>query len=373
MKRIFVLFLMVAVLLSAIGCTPTPTVPNSSDETNGDVVASEKIRVAFLYDTPVGDSGWITGHDKARKEIDLLPNVETTYVDNIAESDGWSYMNNFAREGYDVVFSCSFGYMDDCLDAAQKNPETNFMHCAGYKTAENMGNYFGRNYEGAYLAGMACASVTKSNVLGYVAPHPIAEVIRNINAFAIGAKEVNPEAKVKIVWINTWYDPTKASDAAESLIAAGADALFHYENSAAVVQTAARHGVYAAGQHSDTSSYAPEACLTSSVWNWEVLYSYVVEKIENGTWESESIWWGMKEGLVDIAELSNVVPEVSAKKIMETRDRLKQGDETADPFYGEVVDQSGRVRIPDGVVATFDEIMSMDYLVDNVQGEIPQK
>lgn len=332
---------------------------------------NKKLKVSFLYDSPIGDGGWIDSHDLGRKKLEALGNVETNYVDNIPESDGWNYLNKFAQEGANIVFACSFGYMQDCVDVAGKNPNTIFMHCAGYETADNMGNYFGRNYEGAYLAGMACGGMTKSNKLGYVAPFPIAEVLRNINAFALGAKAVNPDAKVQVVWINAWYDPTLASQAAESLISNGVDALFHYENSPAVVQTAAKHKVYACGQHSDASSYSEEYCLTSSVWNWDVLYKKVVDEVQNGTWKPDSLWWGMSDGLVDIAKLSPSIPDDLKKKIEDAKSKLKSGDVSGNPFYGEVVDQTGKTRIPAGTDASYDELMNMDYLVSNVEGEIP--
>lgn len=372
-----VIMLILTLLVSA--CTAAPTQEGaqaggtSPSKTEGDAQPAEDkkpVKVAFLYDSPVGDGGWISSHDLGREAVAAMPNVEVISADNVAESDGWNYMNNFAKQGYDLVFACSFGYMQDCVDVASKNPDTKFMHCAGYMTGDNMGNYFGRNYEAAYLAGMACGGVTKSNIIGYVAPFPIAEVIRNINAFALGVNKVNPEAKVHVVWISAWYDPTLASEAAETLISAGADALFHYENSPAVVQTAAKHKVYACGQHSDASSFSPEYCLTSSVWNWGVLYSHVVEQVADGTWKPEALWWGMAEGLVDITDLNPAIPENVRKQIEEVRTGLKSGDATFNPFYGEVVDQAGTVRLPEGTDASFEQLMGMDYLVQNVVGTL---
>ncbi|MDR1194592.1 MAG: BMP family ABC transporter substrate-binding protein [Peptococcaceae bacterium] len=336
----------------------------------GAAEGAEPLKVAFLYDSPVGDGGWISSHDLGREVVAAMPNVEVISADNVPESDGWNYMNNFAQQGYDLVFACSFGYMQDCLDVASKNPDTAFMHCAGYMTSDNMGNYFGRNYEAAYLAGMACGGVTKSNIIGYVAPFPIAEVTRNIDAFALGVSKVNPAAKVQLVWISAWYDPTLASEAAETLISVGADALFHYENSPAVVQTAAKHGVYACGQHSDASAFSPEYCLTSSVWDWGALYSDVVRQVADGVWEPEELWWGMAEGLVDITELNPVIPEDARARIEATRAGLKSGDVTCNPFYGEVVDQAGVVRLPEGTDASFDQLMGMDYLAQNVVGTL---
>ena len=377
MKKIFALSLVLMMLLSmaACGTQGEPSKPDT-DESNvqssasgGENDSGKQVKAAFLYDSPVGDGGWITSHDLGREAVNALDYCEATFADNVPESNGWSYMNNFAKEGYDVVFACSFGYMQDCADVAAQNPDTIFMHCSGYMMGDNMGNYFGRNYEGAYLAGMACGAVTESNILGYVAPYPIAEVIRNINAFALGAKHINPDAVVKVVWISNWYDPTLAGDAAEQLIAAGADALFHYENSPSVVQACDKRGVYSCGQHADASSYS-EYCLTSSVWNWASIYTSIVESIHNGTWQSESMWWGIKEGLIDIAELNPVIPEDARNEIEAVRAALKAGDVTANPFYGEVVDQSGTVRLPEGTDASFDDLMNMDYLVSNVEGSL---
>lgn len=378
MKKFFALTLVLMLLLSLAACGTQGNSPAADSNGDGGSAApseggtedsGESLKVAFLYDSPVGDGGWITSHDLGREAVGALDYCEATFADNVPESNGWSYMNDFAKEGYDVVFACSFGYMQDCADVAAQNPDTIFMHCSGYMSDENMGNYFGRNYEGAYLAGMACGAVSESNILGYVAPYPIAEVIRNINAFALGAKHINPDAVVKVVWISNWYDPTLAGDAAEQLIAAGADALFHYENSPSVVQACDKRGVYSCGQHADASSYS-DYCLTSSVWNWEVIYKSIVESVHNGTWKPESLWWGMAEGLVDIAELNPVIPEEARNEIEAVRSALKAGDETANPFYGEVVDQSGTVRLPEGTDASFDDLMNMDYLVSNVEGTL---
>lgn len=378
-KKLVCMLLAVLMMVTASACSGTqnPAAPADADkpaETEaGGASADGDFKVAFLYDTPVTDGGWITSHDLGRQAVEEIDGVSTTYADNIQESDGWSYMNNFGKEGYDLVFACSFGYMQDCLAVSRENPDTIYMHCSGYEKSENMGNYYGRNYEGAYLAGMAAAGVSKTNLIGYVGSFPIAEVLRNVNAYALGAKEVNPDIKVQVVWINAWYNPTLASDAAETLIAAGCDVLFHYENSPAVVQTAAKHQVYAIGQHADNRKYSEDYCLTSSVWEWGVLYKHIAEQVRAGTWQPEEIWWGMSDGLVKIAELNPAVPDEVAKLIKAKEDGLKTGDIAANPFYGEVKDQKGEIRIPAGTDATMDELINMDYLVENVIDESTPK
>lgn len=353
------------------GLSPVMAVEKEEEKSGQALPAAEKVKAAFLFNAPVGDGGWIYGHNEGRKKMEELPYVETTYVDNVPESEGWRFINNFARKGNNLVFTCSFGFMHDTKKVAEEYPEVAFEHCSGFMTAPNMGNYFGRNFDPAFLSGMLAGAMTKSEIIGYVAPHPIAEVIRNLNAFALGVKLFNPKAIIKVVWIHTWYDPALEREAAESLISAGADVIGNYQDSPAILQAAQKQGVYAIGQHADMGRFAPKAHLTSVVWNWDVLYKEVAKRLHEGTWKGEPIWWGMKEGLVDIAPIGPMIPKDVQDQVMDYRTRIISGDETALPFYGEVKDQSGKVQIPAGRPATFDELMTMDYLVDNIQGTIP--
>lgn len=359
---------------SAAGSTPAPAGAEASDADSGAAPAegeTKNIRMAFLFSTSVNDGGWITSHDLGRQACDELPGVETTYLDNIDESNGWKYINDFAEQGYDIVIPCSYGYMEDTMDVASKHPDTIFEHCSGYLTAENMGNYFGRDYEATFLTGMACGATSETDKVGYVVSYPTPQVLRNVNAFAAGVRVANPAAVVKVAWVLSWYDPTLEREAAEGLIAAGCDTMGCYMNSPTVLQTGEKSGALVACSQADMSSYAPEAHLMAQTWDWAVLYTEFAKQVQNGTWQPESIFWGIQEGLVGISAMNDKIPQETQDQITDYYDRMKVGDETAMPFYGEIKDQSGEVRIEAGRDATVEELMSMDYLIDNVEGEIP--
>lgn len=195
---------------------------------------AKDLKVGFIYVSPVGDAGWSYAHDLARKAIDKMPGVTTSYVEAVKEGpDSERVMTNMARKGYGLIFATSFGYMDSMLKVAKKYPNTVFMHCSGFKTAKNMGNYFGRMYQARYLTGIVAGGMTKSNIIGYVAAFPIPEVIRGINAFTLGVKSINPKASVRVVWTKTWYDPATEKEAAKSLLDVGADVITQHQDSRA--------------------------------------------------------------------------------------------------------------------------------------------
>ncbi|MEM1680822.1 MAG: BMP family ABC transporter substrate-binding protein [Sulfolobales archaeon] len=186
-----------------------------------------------MYVGPIGDYGWSHAHDVGRRYIETVfkDKVETYYVESVEEPKVYDVLKKLVGEGYKVIFTTSFGFMDGTLQAAKEFPNVIFFHCSGYKRWYNMGTYFADLYQLYYLNGLMAGALTKSGKVGYVAAHPIPEVVRHINAFALGVKEVNPNAKVYVVWIHAWYDPPKARAAAESLIAQGVDVLAFTEDS----------------------------------------------------------------------------------------------------------------------------------------------
>ena len=213
--------------------------------------------------------------------------------------DAERVIETFVQKGFDVIFTTSFGFMDPTLNVAKKYPDKVFMHCSGFKTADNVGTYFGRMYQPRYLTGMIAGKMTESNILGYVAAHPIPEVIRGINAFTLGVQSVNPQAEVRVVWTQTWFDPGIERDAADSLLDVGADVLAMHQDAPATLQAAEARGAFVIGYNSDMRDFAPNAFLTAPVWNWGPLYSKIAQEVKDGTWKSESIWWGMKEEMYD--------------------------------------------------------------------------
>ncbi len=274
------------------------------------------VKAAFIYVSPVGDAGWTLAHDTARLAIDALPYVETAYTEAVPEgAEAERTISQYVRDGYNLIFTTSFGYMDPTINVAAASPEVTFMHCSGFKTADNVGTYFGRMYQPRYLSGIVAGEMTESGIIGYVAAHPIPEVIRGINAFTLGVRSANPQAKVHVVWTQTWYDPAREREAAESLLDIGADVIAQHQDTPAPQQAAEKRGHYSLGYNSDMASFAPAAHLTAPVWNWEVIYRRVVEEVHDGSWTSYQYWGGLEDGVVGLAPFSDLVPQ-------ETRDAV---------------------------------------------------
>lgn len=335
--------------------------------------AASPLKVAFIYIGPVGDAGWTYAHDQGRlyAEKVLGDKITTTYIESVPEGmESYNTIKSLAKRKYDVIFTTSFGYMDATLMAAQEFPQIHFFHCSGYKTAENMTAYFGRMYQPRFLSGIVAGMMTKSNIIGYVAAHPIPEVIRGINAFALGVKLVNPLAKVKVVWTNTWYDPATEKEAALSLLDAGADVIAQHQDSPAPQQAAQERGAYSIGYNTDMSEFAPKAHLTAPIWNWGIFYADVLQKIIDGTYKHGNFWLGMKEGIVDLAPFGPMVPENVKTIVNVFKKAIINGD--FDPFQGPIYDQSGNLRVPKGQKLSDEELLSMNWFVDNVEGKIPE-
>ena len=245
-----------------------------------------------------------------------------------------------------------------------------FEHATGYKTAKNLGVYEARFYEGAYLLGVVAGKMTKTNTLGFIGSFPIPEVIRNINAYTQGARSVNPKAKTKVIWVNSWYDPAKERQAAETLIAQGADMLCQNTDSPAVVQVAQEKGVHAFGWDSDMTKFAPKAHLTANTNNWGVFYIATVKKVLDGTWKPDVVKWGLKENVVVMTPLNPVVPPDVVKVFEEKMKAMIVGKLT--PFQGPIKDQAGTVKVPAGSTMPLDQLMSFDWYVEGVDGSIPK-
>ncbi len=329
--------------------------------------AAKELKVGFVYVSPVGDAGWSYAHDQGRLVIDEMEGVETAYVEKVPEGpDAERVMLNMARKDFDLVFATSFGYMDPMLKVAQRFPDVTFMHCSGFKTADNMGNYFGRMYQARYLTGMVAGAMTESNVLGFVAAFPIPEVIRGINAFALGAQAVNPDATVRVVWTKTWYDPATEKEAAKSLLDIGADVIAQHQDSPGPQEAAQEQGVYSIGYNTDMRAFAPKAHLVAAVWNWAPFYTEMVKQVRNGTWEPKAYWYGIEKGIVDISTINDIVPQEIQKQVLERKGEIVE--EKFHVFSGPIRDQKGKERIAEGKTATDPEMLGMDWFVEGVVG-----
>ena len=305
-------------------------------------LAEKPLKIGFVYVSPIGDAGWTFQHDLGRLELEknLGDKVQTKYIENVPEgAEAERVIRDLAQSGHDLIFTTSFGYMNPTIKVAKMFPKKYFEHATGYKTAPNVGNYVARFYEGRYLCGLVAGSMTKTNTLGYVAAFPIPEVIRGINAFAIGARKVNPKAEVKVIWVNSWFDPGREREASEALITQGADVVTHHTDSTAPTLTAEEKGVWAIGYHSDMSKFGPRAHLTATSHHWGALYTQRAREVIEGKWTSRSVWGGIKEGMIKIAPLNPAVPKQVADRVKAEEQAIAEG--SLHPFQGPVRDQGG--------------------------------
>ena len=326
--------------------------------------------VGFVYVSPIGDAGWTYQHDLGRLQVEKETGFTTSFVENVAEgADAERVIREMAKRGDKVVFATSFGYMNYALKVSGQFRDTAFVHATGYKLGDNMGLVNARFYEGRYLTGIIAGEMTKSNVLGYVAAFPIPEVLQGINAFIKGARSVNPDAELRVIWVNSWYDPGKERQAANTLLAQGADVVTHHTDSTAVVQAAEEAGKYAFGYHSDMSKYGPNAHLTAATHHWGDYYVKTVKEVEAGTWKPSSIWGGYADGMVKLAPLSDAIPAELQQRIRAMEQQLTSGELHA--FAGPVVDQSGNTVVPAGQNMTDDQLNQMNYYLQGVVSKIP--
>ncbi len=335
-------------------------------------------KVAFVYVGPVGDAGWTWAHDQGRQALEQnLSNVETAFLESVPENpaDAERVIRDFAQKGYNVIFTTSFGYMDPTVNVSKDFPNTRFVHISGYKTADNVSTAFGKIEEPRYVSGLIAGKMTKSNTLGYVAAFPIPEVIRGINAFTLGVRKSNPEAKVNVVWTNTWFDPQKERQAAEALLDQGADVIAQHQDTPGPQQAAEARGLFGVGYNADMSKFAPKAVLTSPIWNWGTYYTNVVKQVQAGTWKSEQYWGGWKDGVVDLAPIGAMVPADVQQMAEAEVAKFKSGEQDIFTiFTGPINDQTGAPKVPVGTALTAEELLSekMNWFVEGVQGSIQQ-
>jgi basic membrane protein A len=360
------LMVLVFAVTMAMGC--------GQSEDNGsqapDQAQSEEFKVGFIYIGAPGDAGWTFAHDEGRKYLEeQIPGIKTVTLENVSEgADAERYMEQLVQEGCNVVIANSFGYGDPMMEVAKRYPDVTFLHCSGLNTAENLSTYFGRIYQARYLSGMVAGAMTQNNKIGYAAAYPIPEVIRGINAFTLGVQAVNPDAVVKVVWSNTWVDPTLEKQAAQSLIDAGCDVLAQHADTPAVQQAAQDAGILSVGYNSDMRKFAPDANLTSPIWNWGPYYVRAISGIMDGTWKTEAYWGGMVDGIVDLAPISEKVPAEIVDQVEAKKQEIIQGE--WDVFFGPVKAQDGTVKVPEGQAMTDEEMLSMDWFVYGVEGTI---
>ncbi len=336
-------------------------------------IGADKLKVGFIYVGPIGDHGWTYQHDQGRLAVEAAfgDQVETVYVESVAEGpDAERAITRLARDGAGIIFTTSFGYMDPTNKVAGKFPDVKFEHATGYKRDHpNVTTYSARFYEGRYVIGQIAARMSKSGVAGYIASFPIPEVVRGINSFLLGAQSINPDFKLKIVWVSTWFDPGKEADAAKVLIGQGADIITQHTDSTAPLQIAAEQGVIGFGQASDMIKFAPDHQLTAIIDDWAPYYVARVKAVLDGTWESTDTWDGMGPGMVAMAPYTNLPDDVVAMA-KETEAKITSGE--FHPFTGPIYKQDGSMAIGEGEVLDDGTLLGMNWYVKGVDDELPQ-
>src|SRR5882724_1108428 len=339
-----------------------------------DASAQGKLKVGFVYLGPVGDFGWTYQHEVGRQAVvkALGDKIETTYLENVSEGpDSERSIEQLARAGHKLIFTTSFGYMDPTVKVAKKYPNIFFEHNTGYKREKNLATYSARFYEGRYIQGVIAAKMSKSGVLGYIGSFPIPEVISGINSTILGAQSINPNIKVKIIWVNSWFDPGKEADAAKALLDQGADILMQHTDSPAAMQVAAQRGVMAFGQDSDMIKFGPKTQLTGIINNWAPYYVDRVKLALDGKWSSTDIWGGLETKMVMMAPYTNMPDDVK-KLAMDTEAAITAG--TLHPFKCPIVAQDGStVECKGGSHLDDGQILGMSFYVKGVDDKIPGK
>ncbi|CAB1078549.1 ABC transporter substrate-binding protein [Alkalispirochaeta odontotermitis] len=359
----------------------------------------KKLKAGFIYVGSTGDYGWTTAHDMGRKFAEQqLPWLETIYIESVAEADSARIIDRFVQaEKVDVVFTTSFGYMDDTLKAGKKYPDKIFMHCSGFKQSPNVGTYYGDMYQVYYLNGLMAGALTKSNKIGYVAAFPIPELIRHIDAFALGIKVTNPKAKVHVKWIYGWEAPDKAREAAEALIIEGCDTLAFTEDTPSVIEVSQEHTekgqqIYTFSHYSPMQQYGKDSVVSGQLTDWDIMYVKILKDIYNGTWTNKDEWWltgenaailggtfeeivnpkfvgDLKTTMVDTPDLGKLsVYDLVVKRY----EQMKKGPDVFDPFTGPINDNTGKLQIKEGQRASKGDLLSIMYYVDNIAGSIPK-
>ncbi|MBP3439373.1 MAG: BMP family ABC transporter substrate-binding protein [Sutterella sp.] len=364
-----------AVMLAACGKDepkPAPAAKDVKTAAQPAAAAKEPMKVAFVYVSPANEEGWSSQHDIARQYVEKKfgDKIKVTWIENVPENaDAERVIRDLAQQGNKMIFATSFGYMNGVMKVAKEFPNVYFEHATGYKTDKNVKNYTARFYEARYLAGKLAGATTKSNVLGYVAALPIPEVFQGINAYTLGAKSVNPNIQVRVVWTSAWYDPGKEADATKSLIGQGADVITHHTNSTAVASTCEEAKVPVISYHSAMHKAAPKMLKAGVVHRWEEYYSSEIQAVLDGKWNNTPVWGGANVHMIELADMTADAPKAVADDIKAVYAKMEKGE--FNPFTGPIVSNEGKEMIAKGKVASDADLQSMMYYVDGVASKVP--
>src|SRR3546814_151107 len=333
----------------------------------GTALAADPLKVGYIYVGPIGDFGWTHGHDVARRAVEAHfgDKVKTSYVESVDEGpDADRVIRQLATSGHKLIFTTSFGFMNPTVRVAKQFPDVYFEHATGIQTLDNLAIYNARFYEGRAVIGTIAGHVTKTGKFGYIASFPIPEVVMGINAFILAARKVRPDAEIKVVWVNSWYDPGKEADATKALIDQGCDVITQHTDSPAPIQTAGSRGVWCFGQASDMVGFAPDWHATAILDVWAPYYIERVQAVLDGTWKTSDVWHGLKEGMVVMAPYNPKLPPEAVEAAETVRKAIVDG--SLHPFAGPIKHQAGEVKVPEGSTMTDQELLGMDWYVEGV-------
>ena len=332
---------------------------------------AEPVKVGFVYVGPIGDHGWTYRHDIGRQQVEEAygDKVETVYIESVQYGpEAERVIRQMAKSGVDIIFATSFGYMEPMLKVAKEFPDVKFEHATGYKRHDNMSTYGLRLYQARHVQGIIAGMMTKTNKICYVGAYPIPEVIREINTYYMGAKKMNPDVDIDVVWVNTWYDPAKEADAANVMMAEGCDMVAQHTASPAPLQAAQQQGKLGFGQASDQINFAPKAQLTATIDNWGPYYIKKVGQVIEGNWQVEDYFGHMNEDAVQMAPFTNMPADVEAKA-QTIKDAISNGEYFA--FTGPLKDNTGKLQLADGEVASDEHLNTMMYYVEGIDATVP--
>lgn len=334
--------------------------------------AQDAVKVGFVYVGPKNDGGWSQHHHEAALKMSehFGDQIEFIYQESVPEgADAERVLTQMALTGADIIFTTSFGYMDQTEAVAKKFPAVKFEHATGYKSGPNFANYSARFYEGRAVTGTIAGMMTETNKIGYLASFPIPEVIRGINSSYIHAKKVNPDVEIAVVWLNTWYDPAKEADATQALVQQGVDVVLAHTDSTAPLATLEKLGGYGFGQAADMAQYGPTPRLSSIIDDWAPYYIDRVQAVIDGTWETGSAWQGIADGMVGIGEFSDAMPDDVKAAAQAMKDSIVDG--SYHPFTGPLNKQDGTPWLAEGEVASDGDLAGMSFYVEGVTGDLP--
>jgi basic membrane lipoprotein Med (substrate-binding protein (PBP1-ABC) superfamily) len=343
--------------------------PTSEYAAAASLADGETLKIGFIYVGSRKDLGYNQAAFEGSQYLESkIPNIEIIHAENIPETaQVQAVEEQMIQQGAKIIFATSFGYSDPTIELAAKHPDIVFLHQGAFKSTDNFGAYMGNLWQLEYAAGQVAGKVTETNKLGFIAAFPIPQTLLNVNAFQLGAKSVNPDAKTTFVLLNDWCDPAKQASATQTMIAAGIDVLTqHQDCTTTIIEAAEREGVFVSGYHHDASSAAPDVWLTGAVWNWGPIYTEIVSEIMNGSYKASVMFGGLEPGWVKLAPFGNNVPQDVQDLAMKTVEELRSG--ALNPFTGPLNDQDGELRIEAGETPNDETLQSIDWLVEGVTG-----